>query len=94
MGAAAGFGVYEWIGSRDIVGRQPKPFRKAFETNAKLSRAAFDDRALAPTYSVNRAEDLRVNGVYGLKEALAPQKLATTVGWYASECEEFSPIRE
>ena len=73
VGAATGFGVYEWIGSRDIVGRQPKPFRKAFETNAKLSRAIFDDRGLAPTYSVNRAEDLRVNGVYGLKEALAPQ---------------------
>src|SRR5277367_3866183 len=72
-GAAAGFGVYQWIGSSDIEGRQPKPFRRAFQTNAKLSRAVFDDRALAPTYSVNRAEDLRVNGVYGLKEALAPE---------------------
>src|SRR5271154_4217262 len=67
VGAAAGFGVYQWIGSSNIEGRQPTPFRKVFETNAKLSRAVFDDRALAPTYSLNRAEDLRVNGVYGLK---------------------------
>jgi hypothetical protein len=71
VGAAAGFGVYQWIDSSDIEGRQPKPFRRAFQANAKLSRTVFDDRALAPTYSVNRAEDLRVNGVYGLKEALA-----------------------
>jgi len=72
-GAAAGFGVHQWIGSSDVEGRQPKPFRRAFQTNAKLSRAVFDDRALAPTYSVNRAEDLRVNGVYGLKMALTPE---------------------
>ena len=72
-GAAAGFGLYQWIGSSDVEGRQPKPFRRAFQINAKLSRAVFDDRALAPTYSLNRAEDLRVNGVYGLKEALSPE---------------------
>ncbi len=71
-GAAAGFGVYQWIGSSNIEGRQPTPFRRAFQANAKLSRAVFDDRALAPTYSLNRAEDLRVNGVYGLKESLVP----------------------
>jgi hypothetical protein len=71
-GAAVGFGVYQWIGSSNIEGRQPTPFRKGFETNARLSRAVFDDRALAPTYSLNRAEDLRVNGVYGLKESLVP----------------------
>ncbi len=73
VGAAAGFGVYQWIGSSNIEGRQPAPFRRAFQANAKLSRAVFDDRALAPTYSLNRAEDLRVNGVYGLKEALVPE---------------------
>jgi Oxidoreductase molybdopterin binding domain len=72
-GAAAGFGVYQWIGSSKILGRQPAPFRRAFQLNAKLSRALFDDRALAPTYSLNRAEELRVNGVYGLKEALVAE---------------------
>ena len=72
-GATAGYGLYQWVGSGGQVGRQPKPFRKAFETNARISRALFDDRALAPTYPLNRAEDLRVNGVYGLKQALVPE---------------------
>ena len=52
---------------------QPTPFRRAFQANAKLSRTIFDDRALAPTYPVKRAEELRVNGVYGLKQALVPE---------------------
>jgi DMSO/TMAO reductase YedYZ molybdopterin-dependent catalytic subunit len=69
-GAAAGFGLYQWISSSDRDMMQPKLLRMVFQTNAKLSRAVFDDRALAPTYPVNRSEDLRVNGVYGLKEAL------------------------
>ena len=32
----------------------------------------FDERALAPTYPLSRAENLRVNGVYGLHMALEP----------------------
>jgi hypothetical protein len=73
IGAAAGFWLYHRIGSSDRDGMQPKLFRRAFQTNAELSRAVLDDRALAPTYPVNRSEDLRVNGVYGLKETLVPE---------------------
>ncbi len=51
---------------------QPEGYRKAFETNAALSRAVFDERALAPTYPVAKSEVLRVNGVYGLKKMLDP----------------------
>lgn len=72
VGAVAGFGLYEWIGHSHEEGMQPKPLRKAFQANARLSRAVFNDRALAPTYPVERSEELRVNGVYGLKEALVP----------------------
>src|SRR5271168_1822695 len=71
--AAAGWGLYEWIDRSQRLSMQPKPFRRAFQTNARLSRAIFDDRALAPTYPLKRAEDLRVNGVYGLKQALVPE---------------------
>lgn len=71
--AAAGWGLYEWIDGSQRLSMQPKPFRRAFQANARLSRAIFDDRALAPTYSLKRAEDLRVNGVYGLKQALVPE---------------------
>jgi hypothetical protein len=51
---------------------QPGGYRKAFETNAAISRAVFDERGLTPTYSLSKAENLRVNGVYGLKQMLEP----------------------
>ena len=70
---AAAWGVHEWIDNSHRLSMQPKPFRRAFQANARLSRAIFDDRALAPTYPLKRAEDLRVNGVYGLKQALVPE---------------------
>jgi Oxidoreductase molybdopterin binding domain len=72
-GAAAGFGFYHWISASDRDGMQPEPLRRAFELNARLSQAIFGDRALAPTYPVSRSEDLRVNGVYGLRETLVPE---------------------
>src|SRR5580692_5038535 len=73
VAAAAGWGFYEWIDDSPRLSMQPKPFRRAFQANARLSRTIFDDRALAPTYPLKRAEDLRVNGVYGLKQALLPE---------------------
>jgi hypothetical protein len=52
---------------------QPQPFRRAFEANAAIARAMTGDRALAPTYALKHARDLRVNGVYGLKKTLVPE---------------------
>jgi Oxidoreductase molybdopterin binding domain len=72
-GAAAGWGLYHWIDQSKRLSMQPTPFRRAFQANARLSRAIFNDRALAPTYPLKRAEDLRVNGVYGLKQNLVPE---------------------
>jgi hypothetical protein len=73
VSAAAGYGIYQWIDHSQRLSMQPMPLRRAFQANAKLSRAIFDDRALAPTYPLKRAEDLRVNGVYGLKQNLVPE---------------------
>ena len=72
-GAAAGWGLYQWIDQSHRLSMQPAPLRRVFQANAGLSRAIFDDRALAPTYPLKRAEELRVNGVYGLKRALVPE---------------------
>lgn len=72
-GAAAGYGFYRWIDRSNGDGMQPAPLRRALEANAALSRAVFDERALSPTYPLDRAETLRVNGVYGLKQALLPE---------------------
>ena len=73
FGAAAGFGLYRWVNYSRDDGMQPLPLRRAFQANAALSQKVFDERALAPTYSVSRAENLRINGLIGIKEAILPE---------------------
>lgn len=70
--AAAGYSLYNWLDRLSSDEMQPDGYRKAFETNAAISHTIFDDRGLAPTYSLYKAENLRVNGVYGLKKMLEP----------------------
>lgn len=70
--AAAGYSFYNWLDHLPVDEMQRGGYRKAFKTNAAISRTIFDDRALAPTYSLSKAENLRVNGVYGLKKMLEP----------------------
>jgi hypothetical protein len=70
--AGAGYGLYNWLDRLSPDEMQPGGYRNAFDTNAALSRTIFDDRSLAPTYSLSKAENLRVNGVYGLKKMLEP----------------------
>jgi|GEM_PF-621670 len=70
---AAGYGLYHWVESSPADEMQPWPLRRAFQSNAAISRWVFRERALAPTYPLSRAQDLRVNGVYGLKMALDPE---------------------
>lgn len=72
VAVAAGYGLYNWLDHLPSDEMQPGGYRKAFQMNAAISRAVFDDRALAPTYSLSKAENLRVNGVYGLRQMLAP----------------------
>jgi len=69
-GAAAGVGFYRWIENSEPIGMQPKPFRRIIDADAALSRAVFNDRAMAPTYPLERAERLRINGLIGLKASL------------------------
>jgi hypothetical protein len=70
--AAAGYSLYRWIDRSPDVEMQPVPLRRAFQTNAAIAQAVTHDHALAPTYSLKEARDLRVNGVFGLKKMLAP----------------------
>lgn len=72
-GAAAGYGFYRWIGNSASKEMQPQPLRQALEMNAVIARGITGDRALAPTYALEQARDLRVNGVYGLKRDLVPE---------------------
>ncbi len=70
LGVAAGYGLYRWIDRSPGDQLLPKPLRKSLEFNEKVSRGVFNERALAPTYDVNRSKDLRINGNYGLKQDL------------------------
>lgn len=72
VATAAGYGAYHWVNNLPAEEMQPAGYRKAFDANAAISRAVFDDRGLAPTYQLSKARDLRVNGVYGLKQMLEP----------------------
>jgi hypothetical protein len=72
VSAAAGYGFYHWIGTSRQEGDQPVLLRKAFLANAAISRAVFQERALAPTYPLRRAQNLRVNGTFGVQKALVP----------------------
>jgi hypothetical protein len=71
-GVAAGYSSYRVLTHARELAMQPLGFREAFNFNADLSRDVLRDHALAPTYSVARAKDLRVNGIFGLKKTLDP----------------------
>ena len=68
--AAAAYGFYRWLDYGPHDNMLPTLVDRTYDVNADLSRATFRDHALAPTYPLNRAETLRVNGVYGLKKEL------------------------
>ena len=69
--AAAAYTGYNWIDKSQMVGRQQKPLRAGFDTNAKIAREVFNERGIAPTFSKDKAvADLRFNGPYGLRQAL------------------------
>jgi hypothetical protein len=70
---AGGYGFYRWIDRSDGDQLLPRPLRRALNFNEAVSKGVFGDRGMAPTYAVEKAEELRVNGVYGIKEELAPE---------------------
>ncbi len=73
VAAAAGYGFYRWIDNTEEIGRQELPLRRAFEANAAISRAVFDERGLAPTYPVEMSSPLRLNGSIGIDKDLVPE---------------------
>jgi DMSO/TMAO reductase YedYZ molybdopterin-dependent catalytic subunit len=70
---AGGYGFYRWIDRSPGDQLIPRPLRKSYNFDAKVSRALFDDRALAPTYPIERSVELRKNGNFGLKMEMVPE---------------------
>jgi hypothetical protein len=71
--AAGGYSFYRWIDRSEGDEGLQEPLRRAFEMNAAVAKAVFDERGLAPTYHVSQSKDLRVNGNFGIKEEIAPE---------------------
>ncbi len=72
-GAAAAYGFYRYLDTADRMEMQPPPIANIYKANAALSRGVFRNAELAPTYPLSRAENLRINGIYGLKMDLVPE---------------------
>ena len=73
IAAAGGYSFYRWIDRGPGDQLIPRPLRRALNLNEAVTRGVFEERGLAPTYPVNKSVELRVNGVYGLKEQLVPE---------------------
>lgn len=70
IAAAGGYEFYRWLDKAPLDQLIARPMRTALNVNAKVSRAVFDERGLAPTYPVSQSVELRVNGNYGIKQDL------------------------
>lgn len=64
--AGGGYWLYNRLGNSRQIGMLQWPLRRAEEYDAALFRQIFGERGLAPTYSLSRATDLRLNGDVGL----------------------------
>ncbi|MCU1323240.1 MAG: oxidoreductase molybdopterin binding protein [Acidobacteriaceae bacterium] len=73
VAAAGGYGFYRWIDRSPGDQMIPRPLRKGLNVDEAMTRGVFGERGMTPTYPVARAEELRVNGVYGLKQELIPE---------------------
>ena len=73
IAAAGGYSFYRWIDRSPGDQLIPRPLRRALNLNEAVTRGVFEERGLAPTYPVSKSVELRVNGVYGLKEELVPE---------------------
>ena len=71
--AAAAYSFYHWLGDGPGDEAADNFLRRTLRFNAAVSKGVLRDHALAPTYPVSRAENLRVNGVYGLKKELTTE---------------------
>ena len=73
VAAAGGYGFYRWIDRSPGDQLIKRPLRKGLDFDAKVSRAVFGDRGLAPTYPVEKSVELRTNGNLVEGEDLVPE---------------------
>src|SRR6185437_2597977 len=72
VAAAAGYAAWRMVDQSAQVGRLQSALRGVIDWNAAVSQAVFRERGLSPTYPRSRAVPLRMNGVIGMEQKLAP----------------------
>jgi DMSO/TMAO reductase YedYZ molybdopterin-dependent catalytic subunit len=65
--ALAGTGTWVWLRSRPEDGGLPWPLRKMLEFNERIAESYFSGQRLAPAFSKEAVEPLRINGLVGLE---------------------------
>lgn len=73
IAAAAAYGVRRYLKDAPFDDMIPGLLHKGYAWNAGVSRAVFREDGMAPSYPVSKAENLRVNGIFGLKKMLKPE---------------------
>jgi DMSO/TMAO reductase YedYZ molybdopterin-dependent catalytic subunit len=72
IGAAAGYGAWEWLQTRHQEGFLPWPVRRMLHFNENLERRFFSDHRLAARFPENRIQPIRTNGLVGLSAGYDP----------------------
>jgi molybdopterin-dependent oxidoreductase-like protein protein len=74
VSAAAGFGGWKWLRSREEIDGVPWPLRRMLEFNERVARGYFNPSRLAPSFALDQTRMPRPNGQFGLE---APLDLST-----------------
>ena len=91
LAGLAGLGGWGWLVSQPNDEGIARPLRKVLDANARLSGAYFKTTRLAPEFARSRARTPRVNGKYGLAEALDPATWRLRVQPYGTgQIQEFT----
>jgi DMSO/TMAO reductase YedYZ molybdopterin-dependent catalytic subunit len=72
VSAAAGFGGWKWLRSREEIDGAPWPLRWMLEFNERVARGYYSPKRLAPMFPRDQARMPRPNGQLGLEAALDP----------------------
>ncbi|HEX9162626.1 MAG TPA: molybdopterin-dependent oxidoreductase [Thermoanaerobaculia bacterium] len=73
IAAAAGYGAWKWLRSREMIGYLQWPLRRVLELNESVAEAYFRTARLTPAFPASRINrPARLNGDLGLNPAFNP----------------------
>ncbi len=70
VAATAGLAGLGWLNAATFDRGIPWPLRRMLQFNERIAQACFDRGRLAPTFDLSLAREPRVNGTYGMRDAI------------------------